>query len=527
MACRRASAAVLAGGFLWCCSGVAVADVDNALATTEKWGVFELTLDGPDDDRAYVNNQISAVFDNSSDRRIVAGFYDGDGKYKIRFSPPSIGRWSYVTSSNVAQLAGVAGAFDACEPSADNHGPVRTHDKFFFEYADGATYFPVGTTAYQWTSVEQAIQQQTLQTLAAGPFNKLRMCVFPKWYHYGNRTEPWAHPFHAVDGRRDYAQPNYAFFKNLDLRVSQLRDMKIVADIILFHPYDNDNWGYSTMGREHDDRYLRYLVARLAPYRNVWWSLANEYDLMLHEGQKNASDFERLAKVLQNCDPYDRLRGIHNWYDSEDHFYDHSRDWITHASLQANDFRKTTLWRSRYRKPIVFDEMRYEGHVDANWGNLSAKAMTSYFWMAALSGGYGAHGETLDNQARGETRWWAKGGTITGDSLQRIAFFREIMHSAPLTRMRPVPELIDPKQSLEDQVYARCAPGEYCLAYVAKPDTEVKIDLVEKMSYRVDWIDTWNMQVTKTQDLLTRVLHVTTDSPSTVLRVVAVGGSEL
>ena len=31
-------------------------------------------------------------------------------------------------------------------------------------------------------------------------------------------------------------------------------------------------------GAAVDDRYLRYVVARLAAYRNVWWSLANEYD---------------------------------------------------------------------------------------------------------------------------------------------------------------------------------------------------------------------------------------------------------
>ena len=35
----------------------------------------------------------------------------------------------------------------------------------------------------------------------------------------------------------------------------------IEADLILFHPYDR--WGYSNMGAENDDRYLRYVVARL------------------------------------------------------------------------------------------------------------------------------------------------------------------------------------------------------------------------------------------------------------------------
>ncbi len=35
------------------------------------------------------------------------------------------------------------------------------------------------------------------------------------------------------------------------------------------------------MTPEQDDRYVRYLAARLGAYRNVWWSLANEYDFLL------------------------------------------------------------------------------------------------------------------------------------------------------------------------------------------------------------------------------------------------------
>ena len=30
-----------------------------------------------------------------------------------------------------------------------------------------------------------------------------------------------------------------------------------------------------------DERYIRYVVARFGAYRNVWWSLANEYDFLL------------------------------------------------------------------------------------------------------------------------------------------------------------------------------------------------------------------------------------------------------
>jgi len=66
---------------------------------------------------------------------------------------------------------------------------------------------------------------------------------------------------------------------------SKLRDLGIQADLILFHPYDH--WGYALMGAEADERYLRYTVARLAAYRNVWWSVANAWDLpSLHPSQQ-------------------------------------------------------------------------------------------------------------------------------------------------------------------------------------------------------------------------------------------------
>jgi hypothetical protein len=45
------------------------------------------------------------------------GFYCGDGQYKVRFMPKSMGVWSYVTTSSIAQLDGQAGEFTCVEPS--------------------------------------------------------------------------------------------------------------------------------------------------------------------------------------------------------------------------------------------------------------------------------------------------------------------------------------------------------------------------------------------------------------------------
>ncbi len=103
------------------------------------------------------------------------------------------------------------------------------------------------------------------------------MCVFPKHYAF-SQNEPEFHAFERQeDGRFDTTRFNPTFFQHLERRIGDLRDLGIEADLILFHPYDR--WGYSTMPSEVDDRYLRYLVL-VAAYRNIWWSMANEYDLM-------------------------------------------------------------------------------------------------------------------------------------------------------------------------------------------------------------------------------------------------------
>jgi hypothetical protein len=171
------------------------------------------------------------------------------------------------------------------------------HKTFHFAYADGAPYFQVGTTCYAWTHQAEELQEQTLKTLAAAPFNKMRMCVFPKSYTY-NKNDPVNYPFaRGGEGKFDLSRFDPANWRNLERRIGDLRKLGIEADIILFHPYDR--WGFAEMDDATDDFYLRYAVARLAAYRNVWWSLANEYDFMIpplrygQKGNKSVEDFDR------------------------------------------------------------------------------------------------------------------------------------------------------------------------------------------------------------------------------------------
>ena len=217
-------------------------------AGAEQWGVWEASLDGPQDGNPYIEVQLSATLTTGDTRISVPGFYDGNGVYKLRF------------------------------------------------------------------------------------------CVFPKSYTYNqNELELFAFQKRA-DGSFDFDRPDPAFWHHTEQRILDLQRLDIQADLILWHPYDR--WGFADMSDPQDDRYLRYCIARLSAYRNVWWSLANEYDFMTdrpknHRGNKQMEDWDRFFQILQNEDPHHRMRGIHNgriWYD-------HTRDWVTHASGMDRQFR--------------------------------------------------------------------------------------------------------------------------------------------------------------------------------------------
>ncbi len=474
--------------------------------TVERWDIFEVTLDGPAEGNPFLDVTFGARFAYKHRVIDVDGFYDGDGVYKVRFMPDSIGAWTYTTRSNIPALDGQTGTFDCVPAAPGNHGPVRVRDTYHFAYEDGTPHFSVGTTCYAWNHQGDALEAQTLETLKTAPFNKLRMCVFPKHYTF-NQNEP---PFHAFaplqlppeggepelpspsgrggrsetafrgeGGRRfDFTRFNPAFFRRLEQRVGNLRDLGIEADIILFHPYDR--WGYSTMPAEVDDRYLRYVVARLAAYRNVWWLMANEFDLM---EAKTEQDWDRFFQIVQESDPYQHLRSVHNCH----RFYDHNKPWVTHCSIQRSDLTQVSHWRELYKKPIVVDECCYEGNIPNNWGNITAQEMTHRFWEGFSRGGYVGHGETYLHPD--DVLWWSKGGVLHGDSPARIACLRQIMEAGP-----PV----DPRGAHWDLNQSADAEDAYRLLYFGINCPAYKdIALPEDADYTIDVIDTWEMTIAR------------------------------
>ena len=186
-----------------------------------------------------------------------------------------------------------------------------------------------------------AVQAETLQTLREGQgdgqvFNKQRMTVFPKWYRNNHQnpvevgTAFQIRPGSVADnatawgcvgegcpstsGSFDFTRFNVSYWRNYERLIGEMQRMGVIADvswdlsavdmsgpaaapqnsaarcayalrvpgayqIIVFHPYDDDHWGFDCMGGRtptatkpydttHDKFYLRYLAARLASFSN-------------------------------------------------------------------------------------------------------------------------------------------------------------------------------------------------------------------------------------------------------------------
>ena len=98
-----------------------------------------------------------------------------------------------------------------------------------------------------------------------GPvFNKMRMTVFPKWYQFNHANPTQTGTAYEIikgseaanatswncvgggcpslDGSFDLTRFNVSFWRNYERLVGAMRSMGVVADIIVFHPYDSGHW---------------------------------------------------------------------------------------------------------------------------------------------------------------------------------------------------------------------------------------------------------------------------------------------
>jgi len=155
-------------------------------------------------------------------------------------------------------------------------------------------------------------------------------------------------------------------------------------------------------------------------------------------------------------------------------------------AYRSRTFEKSPARLAAWNKPIIYDEIMYEGNISRRWGNLSAEEMTRRFWRAIIAGVYATHGETF-MVPEGQPVW-SDAGELHGTSAARITFLRKLLEQTKTTGL----------MAADAPYYLNAAnPGELYLWYFDFHCVEeYEFPLPEKGKFNITLIDPFAMTKT-------------------------------
>jgi Protein of unknown function (DUF4038)/Domain of unknown function (DUF5060) len=480
---------------------------DNAIT---KWGVCEVCLISNGNftaQAAYTSSylpppQVSlqpvATFQLGATTRTVNGFFDGivsnKAVFRIRFTPPVGGTWSYTTSSSDSGLT-VSSPTSFFVGASARRGMLRRDaarpERFIFD--NGGRFFMWGQTYYQLiTKVRNGTPDEwktSIDNSVAKGMNKLRTLLYP----FGNFL-PYGDSLPFSDGDT-HDVLDLAHWRRFDEIPNYLNQKGMIAEIIVFN---DNNRAYSkplgdAMAQMRDQRYMRYAIARYAAFPNVIFSLTNEWNLSPY-GKAYWNTMGSIARedpwLTQGSNL--RLLSIHPRTDHLFQFFDAT--WPVHAVIQdgtnngrldANNipqnpphFDNGDEW-GNYSiannlgrgMPVVNDEYGYIGDTQTKTGPFDRLEHRQAMWGIAFAGGYGSAGSlrVLNGQQITITGDWQDEPEYA-DVLALTRFFTvNVPNWWQMSRNTTIP-------NNQSRVYAMSEPGVRFVVYSAQGST-VSLDI--------------------------------------------------
>lgn len=337
-------------------------------------------------------------------RLTLPGFYDGNGTWKVRFTPTAEGEWSLQTHSEVAALNNRHASLICIFNLASNsHGGLRVDPQYprHFVFEDGTRYFLMGYECdWLWAldlgKPDLRRTEAFLDKLAAHGFNYVILNAYAhdtSWRLGKTGDDDFGPPaMFAWEGTNEqphHTRFNLAYWRHYDRVIDALCRRGMIARVMIKVYNKRVNW--PAKGSAEDDLYFRWLIARYAAYPNINWDFSkeanNEKDLAYKLG--------RLRFLRQN-DPYHRLLTVHDdrkTYD--DAAYNELLDY--RSDQQHSKWHATALEHRRQRNwPVVNVEFGYEhgpgGLSDATYEVVQApEEACRRAWEICLAGGYAAY----------------------------------------------------------------------------------------------------------------------------------------
>jgi len=459
-----------------------------------KWAPIEIVFKGPKSKGRGEPNPFAISLDvlftgPGGSKYRVPGFYDGDGRggldgnvWKVRFSADKTGRWKYVSQSRNSRLDGRSGEFIVTEPPESapdfyrwgrlEYTGTAANGIRYLKFRDGPYWLKAGCDDpenflgkyknYNTTAKRKA----AVDYLAARGINSIYIMTHnldgddkDVWPWLGD-TQSGAKANGGDNARFDVAK--LAQWREL---FEHMQNKGVVPYLVL---EDDSAWD-----RYDHERYYREMIARFGDLPALLFNFNEEHN----ENYKLAQALQFMRK-LEQIDPYDHPRGIHNVNTPNDAYIDAPQ--VDFTSIQTGSpgtvvglekalgHHRTTLnWiercRARGKRMLVvnFDEGRPEESRHA-------------WWSAYLAGGvWEAHvNKPYDRpMSAWEPVWTQLGGT------------RAFMESLPFWEMESHDEVVK-----SGKAFCLAKPGDVYALYLPMGGS-ITVALPKDGKFDVEW---WN-----------------------------------
>ncbi len=419
----------------------------------------------------------------------VPAFWAGENTWRVRYAPPSPGKYTWRSVANDtgnADLHGVDGTLDVAPYQGDSalfrHGPIRVaSDRRHFEHTDGTPFLWLGDT--WWMGLTQRLRwPEDFQALAADRvrkgFNVVQIVagLYPDMPEFDPRGAnesgfPW---------ERGYTRINPQYFDMADLRIRYLVAQGITPCIVAA-------WGYylPLLGDARMKQHWRHLVARWSALPVVW-CLAGEGTMPYYlsktpqeDKEKQKQGWTEIARYVRGIDPGQHMITIHPSSSARVTVADPVV--LDFDMLQTGHNDRASIpntvesvirsYNESPRMPVLVGEVCYEGIMEAS----RQEVQRFMFWTSMLNGAaghtYGANGIWQVNtkaQLYGPSphgrSWgdvpWDEAAALPGS--RQVGMAKGLLSRYPWWRMEPHPEWVEPHFSAKSYTapYAAGIPGE-------------------------------------------------------------------
>ncbi len=380
----------------------------------------------------------------------IYGFWDGDGRggavgnvFKVRFCPTRPGVWTLEeTGSGEKILAGQKEGYRViCSASAYpgfwEADSIAASGRWY-KRSDGSHPYIVGNTLYNFLTETRDNGPNGSDIISdvknnARYFKKIRFSITGDRYPHPVDKPFLDHRGNPTDNGNFSHRPNPAWFYNrVDRAVQKAFENDLIADLILNGPDTENARSVLKAGESGGDPspILQYIAARYGSYPNVWICLCNEWDIKTP--RFTPEEVNAIGLYLKSLLPYPTPVSIHaaptDW-NTELNTVD---PWNDHIILQykiktlftSADFIEKNFWIGGGNKPVINDELAYEGRGD---GWTEADVIEAHMGVF-LGGGYGSTGFKDPGNKQGHYFWGAfRPGEHT--SADNLKWLREVIDS--------------------------------------------------------------------------------------------------